>query len=84
MAKKHKGYKPQIRKKQKDTVGRIDLVEIDVIYMDREKDADGVQQVFAACTCGNWRSSSEAKTFGKIGTEAKEHVEATGHQLRQH
>lgn len=84
MAKKHKGYKAQVRKKQKETVGHIELVEVDVIYMDREKDEDGEQQVFASCTCGNWRTSPEAKTFGKIGTEAKQHVEETGHQLRQH
>lgn len=81
MAKKHKNYKPQVRKRTKETTGQLELV--DVIYMDREKDAEGKYQVFAACTCGMWRTDPDIRTFGKIGEAAKAHVDETGHQLRK-
>lgn len=81
MSKKSKFRKPQIRKRQKKTVGQAEFV--DVVYMDRET-IDGKRQVFAACTCGEWRSSPAAITITKVGMEAKAHVLAGKCQLRFH
>ena len=82
MAKKHKGYKPQQRKRLKPTVGQLQLV--DVIYMDRERDEDGKWQVFSACSCGTWRSEKGLTSIQKVAMAGKAHAEETGHQLRFH
>ena len=85
MGKKHRRrqYKPQKRSNQKPTVGQREF--INVVYMEKET-IDDRKNVYAVCTCGNWRSSPEATTFGKIGKEAREHVLASEGkcQLRQH
>lgn len=82
MGKKHKFWRPQVRRRQKTTIGKLKFV--DVIYLEKEKGPDGEENMVAVCSCGRWRSSEEATTFAKIGFEAKIHVEETGHQLRQH
>lgn len=82
LKKKHRFRKPQIRIRQKETVGRLELV--DVVYMDKEVDDEGTTQIFAACTCGDWRSSPEATTIAKVAMEAKAHVEAGPCMFRQH
>lgn len=82
MAKKHKNWKPQARKNTKPTSGKLEFV--DVIYIEKERQSDGTENIYAICTCNEWRSSPEADTFLKIGKEAKAHVQETGHQLRSH
>lgn len=74
--------KIQIRKRTKPTTGKLTFV--DVVYMDREKNADGVTELFSACTCDKWRSSSEAKTITAIAKEAKQHILESGHTFRKH
>lgn len=80
--KKYKNYVPQQRKKLKKTVGQLEIV--DVVYMSKEVDDDGVTQIFAACTCEKWRSSPEATTITKVALEAKEHVQNGPCMFRQH
>lgn len=85
---KKKFRKPQIRKRIKPTTGKLELV--DVIYIDKERTPDPdnpkrkKEHFFGTCTCKQWRSSKEATTLKKIGEEAKQHVEESGHQLRKH
>lgn len=69
MSKKNK--KPQVRKRQKPTVGQLEFTN--VVYMEREL-VDGKVQIFGTCTCKKWRSSPEATTITKVGLEAKQHV----------
>lgn len=76
-----KNRKPQIRRRTKETTGKAQFV--DVIYVHQEE-IDGVANMYTTCTCGQWRSSPEAKTFSELGREAKQHVLDTGHQLRKH
>ena len=84
MAKKHnkKWYKPQRRDRLKETVGKLEFV--DVVYMEKEVDEDGKTQIFATCTCGDWRSSPEATTIQKVAMEAKAHVQAGPCVFRPH
>lgn len=82
MSKKHEHYKPQKRHRLKKTVNYLQTV--DVVYLDRER-IDGVEQVYAICTCGEWRSSPSATTIAKVGLEAKKHVQDSSTcALRQH
>lgn len=78
-----KNRKPQARKRTKETTDQLEFTN--VVYMEKEK-MDDKDNVYATCTCGEWRSSSEAKTFTAIGHEAKAHVEASKGQcaLRRH
>ena len=73
--------KPQVRKRTKPTTGQNKFV--DVVYLERER-IDGKEVVYGVCTCGNWRSSSEATTINKVGVEAKKHVASGPCQLRSH
>ena len=75
-----KNRKPQIRKRQKPTTGRVEFT--DVVYLEREKDENGKEQVFAVCTCNKWRSSPEATTITKVGLEAKKHVDESDGKCR--
>jgi len=84
MAKKHnkKWYRPQKRERLRETVGKLEFV--DVVYMAKERDEDGVEQVYATCTCDQWRSSPEATTIQKVALEAKAHVQAGPCVFRPH
>lgn len=79
MAKKHKNYRPQGRRKTKKTTGRWERVEVNVIYIDKEKtvneEGETIVEMFGTCTCGKWRTSEKARTFKHIGDEAKIHAE---------
>lgn len=70
------------RKRTKPTTGQLALV--DIIYMDKTKNDEGVEILFATCTCGGWMSSEDAKTITQIAHEAKAHAQESGHQLRKH
>lgn len=81
MAKKKPWYKPQFRNRKKKTVGQRTFV--DVIYLEKEKNDEGVESLYATCTCG-WRSNEEAKTILKVAMQAKEHASTGLCRLRQH
>lgn len=81
MAKKHKKYVPQKRFPQKETTGHRKFV--DVVYMDKEI-VDGVENIYATCTCDKWRSSRDANTITKVAIEAKKHVLAGKCEFRPH
>ena len=75
-----KNRKPQTRKRQKPTTGQLEF--LDVVYLDRVRDAEGTEQVVAVCTCDKFRSSVEATTITKVAMEAKAHVEASNGKCR--
>lgn len=85
--KKHKGYKPQVRRKTKETTG--EFVSTDLIFIAKERipdeDNPGYMKdnVYGSCTCG-WRTDKDVGTFKKIGDAAKNHANETGHKLRSH
>lgn len=70
-----------MRTRQKKTVGRLKFT--DVVYLEKEK-IDGKEQIFATCTCNQWRSSAEATTILKVANEAKAHVDSGPCELRSH
>lgn len=79
----------QSRKRIKPTTGQREFVN--VVYMEKETVFDAEteetkKQIYATCTCGEWRTSSEATTINKVAMEAKAHVEASEGKcrLRQH
>lgn len=80
MAKKSRNYKPQKRTRLKPTTGQLEFR--DVVYLDKIKDAEGVEQVVAFCTCDKWKSSDEATTITKVALEAKAHVDASNGKCR--
>lgn len=79
---KKRNRKIQIRKRIKETTGKLTFV--DVVYMERKMGADGVVELYSTCTCDTWRSSLEAKTITAIAKEAKQHVLESGHAFRKH